>query len=30
MVPCLRIDEEWMHESYAIIAYLRSLSARQS
>ena len=27
MVPCLRIDDEWMHESDAIIAYLRGLSA---
>jgi len=27
MVPCLRIDDEWMHESDAIIAHLRSLSA---
>lgn len=27
MVPCLRIDDEWMHESDAIITHLRSLSA---
>jgi glutathione S-transferase len=27
MVPCLRIEDEWMHESDAIIAYLRGLSA---
>lgn len=27
MVPCLRIDDEWMHESDAIITYLRGLSA---
>lgn len=27
MVPCLRIGEEWLHESDAIIAYLRGLSA---
>ena len=27
MVPCLRIDDEWMHESDAIIAYLRGMSA---
>jgi len=25
MVPCLRIGDEWMHESDAIIAYLRGL-----
>lgn len=25
MVPCLRIDDAWMHESDAIIAYLRGL-----
>ena len=25
MVPCLRIGDEWMHESDAIVAYLRGL-----
>ena len=25
MVPCLRIDDTWMHESDAIIGYLRAL-----